>query len=154
MIFLTYEELLILSEDEGLIVKEQPLLANEGLIKGNRVAIKKDMVTSKKKCALAEELGHHYTTIGDITAQQTTEEHKQEFRARAWAYNKLIGLMGIVNAYKTGCRNINEMAEYLEVSEEFLSEALEYYRKKYGKCTDVDNYIVCFEPYIGVVELI
>lgn len=151
---MTYDDLLTLSEKEGLLVKEKLLLANEGLIKGNRVAIKKDMITKKKKCALAEELGHYYTTVGDITAQKTTEDQKQEFRARAWAYNKLTGLVGIVNAYKAGCHNINEMAEYLDVSEEFLSETLEYYRKKYGICTRLDNYLIYFEPRIGVMELI
>lgn len=151
---MTYDDLLILSDSEKLIVKEKPLLANEGRIKGRRIAIKKDMTTIKKKCALAEELGHHYTTVGDITSQSTTEERKQEFKARLWAYNKLIGLNGIISAYKANCHTLTDMAEHLDVSEEFLSEALECYKKKYGSCAKLDNYLIYFEPYLGVMELI
>lgn len=151
---MTYEELLILSDKEQLIVKEKPLLAHEGRIKGRRVAIKRNMPTVKKKCALAEELGHHYTTVGDITAQITIEDQKQEYKARLWAYNRLIGLQGILSAYKANCHTLNEIAEHLEVSEEFLAEALECYRKKYGVCTKIDNYVIYFEPHLGVMEMI
>lgn len=44
------------------------------------------------------------------------------------------------------------MAEYLDVTEEFLSDALESYRKKYGTCKAIDNYIVYFEPHLGILE--
>ena len=74
-------------------------------------------------------------------------------RGRIYAYNKLIGLMGIIDAYKNNCQNLSESAEYLDVTEEFMEEALQYYRGKYGKYVTVDNYIVYFEPYIGVFEL-
>ena len=42
------------------------------------------------------------------------------------------------------------MAEHLDVTEEFLKDALDAYLLKYGKCTVVDNYMVFFEP-LGVV---
>lgn len=44
------------------------------------------------------------------------------------------------------------MAEHLDVTEEFLKDALDAYRLKYGKCTVVDNYMVFFEP-LGVVDM-
>ena len=43
------------------------------------------------------------------------------------------------------------MAEHLDVTEEFLKDALDAYLLKYGKCTVVDNYMVFFEP-LGVVK--
>ena len=46
------------------------------------------------------------------------------------------------------------MAEYLEVTEQFLREALERYRQKYGIYTCVDNFIIYFEPYLAVVEML
>ena len=70
-----------------------------------------------------------------------------------WAYNKMIGLMGIIRCYEHGCQSKHEMAEYLEVTEEFLSEALERYHQKYGKFTTVDNYAIYFEPCLGVVKM-
>lgn len=69
-----------------------------------------------------------------------------------WAYNELVGLMGIVDAYKYGCRNTYEIAEYLEVTEEFLNDALSAYRDKYGVYTIVDNYAIYFIPALLVLK--
>lgn len=83
------------------------------------------------------------------------EEHgnrKQELRARLVAYDKMIGLIGIVRAYQHRCQNLADMAEYLEVTEEFLQEALEQYRRKYGQKAELDNYVILFEPYLAVME--
>lgn len=148
-----YTELLIEADTNNLITKEKPLRANKGRIKGNRIAIRKGLTETEKKCVLAEELGHHYTTSGDILEESTVSDRKQEQQARTWAYNKLIGLMGIVDSYKAGCHNAHEMAEYLNVTEEFLTEALERYRNKYGPYTTIDNYVIFFEPNLGVLEI-
>lgn len=148
---MTYEDLLKEAEECGLVVKEKPLRAYKGRIKGNRIAIKKDLSDTEKGCVLIEELGHYYTTVGDILDQSRIENKKQERRARAWGYDRLIGLTGIINAYKDGCRNRYEIAEYLNVSEEFLEDAIKYYHEKYGLYYEVDNYIVYFNP-LGIVE--
>ena len=125
----SYEILLSEASEYGLIVKEKPLKYNNGRIKGSRVAIRQDLSTSiEKACVLAEELGHHYTTYGNILDQSDTSNRKQELRARAWAYNKQIGLLGLIRAYEHGCRNRFEIAEYLEVTEEVLEECLVFYR--------------------------
>ena len=64
---MNYEDLLIEADTNNLITKEKPLLANAGRIKGNRIAIKKNLPTQKEKaCVLAEELGHFYTSSGNI----------------------------------------------------------------------------------------
>ena len=47
-----------------------------------------------------------------------------------------------------------ETAEYLEVTEEFLLEALQYYKGKYGRYVTIDNYAIYFEPTLGVLELV
>lgn len=46
------------------------------------------------------------------------------------------------------------LAEELGVTEEFLNDALTYYKSKYGVYVSVDNYIIIFEPNIAVAELI
>ena len=151
---MNYEILLEESDSAGLIVKEKPLKYNNGRIKGRRVAIRKDInTTTEKGCVLAEELGHYYTSTGNILDQSSVLNRKQELHARAWAHDKMIGIVGIISAYKHGCRTKYDIAEYLEVTEEFLLEALEHYKSKYGTCTQVDNYIIYFEPVLGVLEL-
>lgn len=149
----SYEILLSEASENGLIVKEKPLKYNNGRIKGSRVAIRQDLSTSvEKACVLAEELGHHYTTYGNILDQSNTSNRKQELRARAWAYNKQIGLLGLIRAYEHGCRNRFEIAEFLEVTEEVLEECLTFYRNKYGMCRSIDNYVMYFIPNLAIMK--
>lgn len=150
----TYEDLLIEADSKGLVAKEKPLRANKGRIKGNKIAISRKMTETEKKCVMAEELGHYYTATGEILDQFSVSNRKQELRGRAFAYNKLVGLTGIVGAYKHGCASLTESAEYLDVTEEFLTEALNYYKTKYGKGARIDNYMIYFEPCLGVFEMI
>lgn len=44
------------------------------------------------------------------------------------------------------------MADYLDVTEDFLKDALESYRRKYGIYTEIDNYIIFFEPWISIMR--
>lgn len=149
---MNYEELLIEADSNNLITKEKPLRGHAGRIKGNRIAIKQDLSTTEKGCVMAEELGHYYTTTGNILDLKNIANAKQERIARLWAYNRMVGLTGIVNAYKARCMNRHEVAEYLGVTEQFLEETLECYRSKYGAYTSIDNYIIGFEPNLYVVE--
>ena len=125
-----------------------------GLYCDGIVAIRRDMTTTEKSCILAEELGHYHTTSGNILEQESVSDRKQERIARLWAYNKRIGLSGIIQGYRKHCRNLHELAECLEVSEDFLKEALECYREKYGCYTELDGYLIMFEPYLAVIEKI
>lgn len=151
----TYEALLDEASDIGLTVKEKPLKYNNGRIKGSRIAIRQDITTTtEKSCVLAEELGHHYTSVGNILDMTSAANRKQERQARFWAYNKQIGLIGLVRAFEHGCQNRFEIAEYLEVTEEFLEECIECYRNKYGICKQVDNYVVYFIPQLSVMKLV
>lgn len=146
-----YEELLEEADSQGLIVKEKPLKYNNGRIKGKRIAIREDIdTTTEKACVLAEELGHHYTTVGNILDLEDPANRKQERRARLWGYDKLIGLSGIINAYEAGCRSSYEIAEYLGVTEEYLQECIGAYREKYGTGATVGEYYVMFEPRVAV----
>jgi len=151
---LTYEDLLIHADDVGLIVKEKCLTGYKGRIYKNRIAIRKDIPTLREKsCVLAEELGHYYTTTGDILDTKDTANNKQELKARMWGYNKKIGLVGIINAFEAHCTNLYEVAEYLDVTELYLLNAIDSYKKKYGIYKKIDNYIIYFEPCLAVMKL-
>ena len=126
----------------------------KGLYCDGVIAIREDMTIPEKTCALAEELGHHETSVGNILDMTSAANRKQERQARLWAYNKQIGLIGLVRAFEHGCQNRFEIAEYLEVTEEFLEECIECYRNKYGICKRVDNYVVYFIPQLSMMKLI
>lgn len=148
-----YESLLAEADQEGIITKEKNLQANDGLIVGNRIAIRDGMTGVKKSCVLAEELGHYYTSSGNILDQDDVSNRQQELRARAWAYDKRIGLIGLIRAFEYGCRNMYEMADFLEVTEAFLDDALNYYKNQYGMYKRVDNYVIYFEPHLFIADM-
>lgn len=151
---MNYEELLIEADNNNLITREKSLSANAGRIRGNRIALKKDLPTQKEKaCVLAEELGHFYTSSGNILDMSDISNRKQEARARLWAFNRQVGLRGLIDCYKNRCLTLHDMAEHLDVTEQFLQDAIDCYRSKYGLYVQVDNYVIGFQPTLYVMEL-
>lgn len=152
----TYECLQDEACEDGIEVVDYTFESDriKGLYCDGVVAIKKDMDSTQKACTLAEEMGHHHTSVGNIIDMESAQNRKQERQARLWAYNKQIGLIGLVRAFEHGCQNRFEIAEYLEVTEEFLEECIECYRNKYGICKRVDNYVVYFIPQLSVMKLV
>lgn len=150
-----YENLIKEAEKEKVRVVEISMEKTlKGLYCDNCIAINKNIPTNiEKTCVLAEELGHYYTSAGDILDQTKIHNRKQEVIARRWGYKRLVGIIELVNAYKEGIKNRFELADYLGVTEEFIDECLNYYKEKHGLYYEIDNYIVYFEP-LGVLEKI
>lgn len=149
-----YDALLDEANAEGISIKERPFKTYDGRIKGKDIYLRKDMNTTEKACVLAEELGHYYTSVGNIIDMDSSSNRKQERQARLWAYNKQIGLKGLVRAYEHGCTASHEIAEYLDVTEEALQECIEFYRDKYGEYKTFDHYIIFFIPHLAVLKKI
>lgn len=148
-----YEDLLEKAEKAGIQLYENNRISGlKGLYVDNTITINSNIETeAEKKCILAEELGHYCTSYGNILDQSTVENRKQEKKAREWAYRQTVGLSDLIQAYKSGVRNRYELAEFLNVTEEFLQEVITYYQGKYGPCFEFDNYIIYFAPF-GVLE--
>lgn len=125
----------------------------KGLYCDGVIAVSARLNKKEQAAVMAEELGHHLTASGSIIDQRSAGNRKQERRGRAWAYDRLIGLNGILRAYWAGCRSRYETAEFLDVPEEMLQEAVDYYRAKYGICVSIDCYVIYFEP-LGVMETV
>lgn len=130
-----FEKLLQEAEDNNVKVYDFDLGEEglDGLYMDGNIALSDKLETTRQKvCTLAEELGHHYTTSGDILNQKDPRNRKQERIARGWAYNRLVPLEDIKRAYTNGYSESWEVAEFLEVDEEFLKDSIEFYQQKYG----------------------
>lgn len=150
---MTYEQLQSEACEDGIEVIDYEFTSKriKGLCCSGTIAIRKDIeTTTEKACILAEELGHHHTSVGDILDMSDVRNRKQERQARFWAYNKQIGLYGLVRAFERGCSTSHEIADYLEVTEEFLLDAIECYRDKYGASVIVDSYYIMFIPNLRI----
>ena len=127
----------------------------KGLYCDKMIGINIDIDSSNEKaCVLAEELGHHHTTVGNILDMTDIGNRKQERQARLWGYNKLIGLPGLIKAYEAGCQDRFAVAEYLGVTEEYLCECLNTYRDKYGVGVTVDDYYIMFIPHLAIGKMV
>ncbi|MGD6894324.1 ImmA/IrrE family metallo-endopeptidase [Bacillus infantis] len=143
-----YESLVAECHNQEIEIYEEYITDSiKGLYSDNIIWINKRIKSPiEKTCILAEELGHHYTSFGNILDQSSIINRKQELRARSWAYEKLVPLYKIVQAKKAGVNNRFELAEFLGVTEEFLESALTRYRGKYGIFTYVNNHRLYFDP--------
>ena len=125
----------------------------KGIYIDGNVAINTSVSNSTEKtCVLAEELGHHHTSVGNILDMNDARNRKQERQARLWGYNNLIGLTGIISAFRAGCQSSHEIAEKLDVTEEYLQVCIDCYRDKYGVYATLDNYVIYFIPNLAVME--
>ncbi|MFL0198335.1 ImmA/IrrE family metallo-endopeptidase [Clostridium sp. WILCCON 0269] len=150
---MTYDELLEEIELHGIDVVEMDIGKHKGLYADNIIALSKNIKTFKEKtCILAEELGHHLKTHGEIIGNKSISKVKQERIARNWGYEKLVGIIDLVNAFNAGVHGRYEIAQYLNVTEEFLQAAIEYYKQKYGTYFEIDTYVIYFEPHLGIMK--
>lgn len=146
---MSYENLLKIADEENIEVIEIKFKSEriKGLYADNIIAINPILSTdAEKACVLAEELGHYYTSTGNILDQNDINNRKQELLARKWSYEKLIPLEKLVAASFDGCKNIFELSEYLGVTEEFLKSTLKHYERKYGLFAELDGYCIYFNP--------
>ena len=71
---------------------------------------------------MAEEIGHDKTSVGNILEQRNLNNAKQEHKAHVWAYNRLLSVDQIIDAASKGYTETWDMAEYLDVDEQFLKD--------------------------------
>lgn len=147
-----YEELLTELNDD-IIVCDNANLPNDfsgvysETIHGKVILLNKNLKRiSDKRCILAEEIGHCLKNHGIIQDQDLTVNRKQEKIARRWSYNKLIKPLDLIIAFEHGIRNKYELAEYLNVTESFLQDALKDFSEQHGPYYRLENYTICFEP--------
>ncbi|MDR4318429.1 Domain of uncharacterised function (DUF955) [Niallia circulans] len=149
---MNYETLLVEAETYKVDVFERKLPSSmKGLYSDRIIWINKDQSSTEKYCTLSEEIGHHLKTSGHILDLKSLVNRKQEKLARNWGYKKLVPLKKIVQAHKAGIKNKYELAEFLNVTEKFLEEAINRYKEEYGLFKIVDGLTISFDP-LSVVE--
>ncbi|MDP4459842.1 ImmA/IrrE family metallo-endopeptidase [Staphylococcus hyicus] len=148
-----YESLLI--ENENIDVVETSSLPHfqSGLYYEGTIYIKENMSAYKKHETLAEEIAHHKITYGNILDQSNMLNRKFELKARRLANESVITLQGLINAFNYGVQNIYDLATYFEVTKDFVLDAIQHYKQKYGLRTRYGKYIIEFEPLIIYKDL-
>lgn len=90
---------------------------------------------SEKKVHLGHELGHCMTGSFYNRYAPCDIREKHEIRADKWAINRLIPLEDLEAAVAAGYTDIWELAEYFNVTEDFMRKAI-CWHKNGNLCTD------------------
>lgn len=130
-----------IASDEGIIL-DYSLLECYDCISGLYIDLGQDqpkviMINrhrslSQQLAVLAEELGHHYASHGDIVSLRDVVQRKQEAYGRAWAFERLLPPGDVFTACLEGEGTPWELSERFGLPEAFIREALEYYSHKLG----------------------
>jgi hypothetical protein len=145
-----YEALAIEYEDEVLIFERKQI--NNGYYSDGVISVKSTLLEAEKNCTLAEEIGHYFTTHGNILDQTKIINIKKEIQARRWAYRKLLPVKIFIDAYERNRLNKYDMIEDHNVTEEFLDNCILYYKQKYGLATNIGRYTILFEPNLQIIK--
>lgn len=132
-----------------LDIREEPLMPRglSGLYFDNTIRINKNLIAYEKTGVLAEEVGHHETTYGDILDLRDIRKKKLEVVARRWGYEKILSLDTLVECYEAGHRTLTDVCVYLEVTGPYLKQALDSYEEKYGVVKIRGEYEITFDPF-------
>lgn len=141
-----YEELIIQNNHLHICDSFELPGMFKGFYDNGVILIDKNLSNAKKLEILSEELAHHEITYGNILNVNDIQNKKYELKARRLSSERIITLKGIIDAFKHGVQNLYELANFFEVTEQFILETLEHYKQKHGYSVCCDGYIIQFEP--------
>lgn len=100
---------------------------------------------------LAEELGHHETSYGNImnaySKKYNVESARQELRARRYGHKLIMPLERFIDCYKKGLwGNVYDICLHLEIDRTYLDEIIKDYKSQFGLYIEFDGYRIEFEP--------
>ncbi|HDE9965012.1 TPA: ImmA/IrrE family metallo-endopeptidase [Staphylococcus aureus] len=141
-----YEDLLM--EIDYVEIKDHVHLPDgyKGFYSDDLILIDKKLSDAEKLENLFEELAHHKLTYGNILDQSKDINRKFENYAKRHGYEAALPLRIIIEAHHYGVSNLYELAEYVQLSEEYILEAIEQYKKIYGIGTHYGEFSITFEP--------
>lgn len=93
---------------------------------GKCIMLRRDGTQAERACWMAEELGHHNTGCNSVLRYKSVADWKAEARARRWAHDRLLSYDAVMVAARN-TDDIYEIAFSLDVSVEFLREAMDDY---------------------------
>lgn len=94
------------------------------------ILLDKHLSGAEEKELTAHEIGHCESGCLYSNIVSSNEIERAEYRANKWAYRNLLPLDDIKIAMAHGIVTLWDLAEYFEVSCEFMEKAVCYYRAK------------------------
>lgn len=126
------EKLYQIANEEHICIDYHPMKKLSAFSLSRTIVIDPSKIRSRRKLkeCLAHEIGHHKrNAFYKISSSLETKEWQEE-RATRWAVQELIPAQDLKEALRQGYTEIWQLAEYFDVSEEFMSEAVRVHTVK------------------------
>lgn len=138
------DKMLTLAHQEGIITIEYPLVhpllgiylcnSDTSPVIGLSTSIE---TTAEKRCIMAEELGHHFTTVGTCISSKEFYHYsalnpisKVEYKAMRWAAEYLVPENDLLDVIGSGLYEPWELAEHFMITEELANFRLRLFGVK------------------------
>ena len=103
--------------------------------------------TAEKICILAEELEHFISTPEDLFVASHSVREKYEKMARFCAVKRLMPFEKLINAKLLSINNSFELADYLNITVDFLQAGIKAYKDHFGLSVPYKDFIIYFDPF-------
>lgn len=94
------------------------------------IALRHDLTTEQERVCLAHELGHHIRGALYCIEAPCFTRGQCEYKADKWAVHKLIPIRSLYAAFRKGYTEIWQLAEYFDVTEDFVQRTIEIYKQE------------------------
>ena len=92
------------------------------------VGLDNNISGAEERVCLAHEIGHCKTMSFYNINSPLDVRGKHERRANIWAIKAMIPYNAYLHALECGCTEIYSLADYFNVTEDFMRKAVEYYK--------------------------
>ncbi|EAG8700772.1 toxin [Listeria monocytogenes] len=123
-----------------------------GIYADGHILIERHMNDRYKKVILLEEYFHSKYTAGNILDERKLTNRKQETFVRRKNYETLFSHECIIRAYNLGFEYYHDVADYFDLPEAFIREAIEHYKQLHGLMWEVGEYVIFLDSYIEVFK--
>lgn len=120
----------------------------DGLLHGRTIYLRNELEPHEKNAILGEEIGHYYTIDSRITDYTDMYQYKNEIRGRRAGYEINVPIKSFVECFEMGLNNVHEVAEHLELPDDYVWDVLKYYEVKHENKLIYEDYRITFNPLI------
>ncbi|MBQ2663145.1 MAG: ImmA/IrrE family metallo-endopeptidase [Clostridia bacterium] len=124
--------LLKIANDEGIKIDLFPMNEVKSVSVPKAIALNPNKIKSNRelKVILGHELGHHKRNAFYTVKSSLKTRGWQEERATRWAVDTLLPADKIKDAFEKGHTEVWQLAEYFDVTEDFIRDAVRVHKLK------------------------
>ncbi|WP_258115612.1 ImmA/IrrE family metallo-endopeptidase [Levilactobacillus yiduensis] len=113
------------------------------------IFIDTDQPEIDKRVILTEEFMHFLHSVGMILDKDNLNQRKQELQARNLTYKAVVSIDDLLRCYLMGLETPYDVASELDLPEEFLKNAIDYFKTQYSKPFEYKGYVVIFSDTVN-----